>query len=97
MPYRLVQDATYPGTNLPVWHVYDADSYDKPGSCPRPIGEVWATGVRGVTGTWIPTGCKWQLAGTGMLSASEEYPAHALSRAARDMIARYVADRIMTG
>jgi hypothetical protein len=100
MPYRLIQDAEYPGTKLPVWHVYDAELYDKPGPCPRPIGEVWATGTMGVCQTWMPTGLRWQLAGTGMLDASEETPywgPSSVAKAAKAMIAAYEADRIMTG
>jgi hypothetical protein len=82
MAYQLVRDGDYPGTDLPVFKVYDAEDVTAPA-----IGEVWAVGVKGVTGRHIPTGVRWQLAGTGMLGASEPMPAGAYADAARAMIA----------
>jgi hypothetical protein len=92
MPYVIMRDADYPGTGLPVYKVYDAEEYNDVSRTPRPIGEVWLTGIKGVTGDYMPTGVRWQLAGTGMLSASEEMPytsIDAVSKAAREMIGQY--------
>jgi hypothetical protein len=88
MPYQLVQDGTYPGTDLPVFKVYDADEYQDPAvRDPRAIGEVWGTGVRGVTGQFVPAGVRWQISGTW--EASPLYPAGAYADAARAMVAAY--------
>ena len=90
MPYQMVLDGEYPGTSLPVYKVYDADEYNDPSvSRPRPIGEVWGVGAKGVTEGFVPTGVRFQLSGTGELSASPLFPAGAYASAARAMIALY--------
>lgn len=91
MPYQMVRDADYPGTGLPVYKVYDAEDYDNPMvQHPRPIGEVWGTGVAGVVpGKFIPTGVRWDLAGHMTLDDSNLLPAGAYADAARAMVAAY--------
>jgi hypothetical protein len=90
--YQLVQTGTYPGTDLPVYRVYDAEEYGDPTvRNPRPIGEVWAVGVPGVTGRHVPTGVRYQLA-----NSSEEsplLPAGAYADAARAMIEKLEGHR----
>ena len=89
MSYRLIETGTYPTTDLPVYHVFDADEYADVTCTPRPIGEVWAVGVRGVTGRYIPTGARWALAGSWEVSPL--YAAGRYAEAARAMIAAYEA------
>src|ERR1700685_1194986 len=61
MAFQRVRDGEYPGTTLPVFKVYDADEYnDVSVRNPRPVGEVWGVGVKGVTGEWISTGVGFQ-------------------------------------
>lgn len=88
MAYQLIRDGDYPGTDLPVFKVFDADEYNDPAvKQPRPIGEVWGTGVRGVSGHFIPTAVRWQLSGS--FAESPEHPAGAYADAARAMIVVY--------
>lgn len=88
MAYQLVRDGDYPGSGLPVFKVFDAEEYnDTSVQHPRPIGEVWGTGVKGVTGRFIPTGVRWQLVGS--FEESPVLPAGAYADAARAMIAKY--------
>jgi hypothetical protein len=88
MPYQMINDGNYPGTDLPVFKVFDADEYnDTEVRHPRPIGEVWSIGARGVTGRFVPTGVRWQLSGS--FSESPVLPAGAYADAARVMIAAY--------
>lgn len=88
MAYELVHDGNYPGTDLPVFKVFDADEYNNPTvRHPRPIGEVWGTGVAGVTGLSVPTGVRWQLSGS--FAESPLHPAGDYAGAARAMIAAY--------
>ncbi len=89
MPYRLIETGTYPETGLPVYRVYDAEEYADVTCTPRHIGEVWATGTRGVLGAYIPTGARWALAGSW--EESPVYPAGHYAEAARAMIAAYEA------
>jgi len=90
MTYQMVRDGNYPGTDLPVFKVYDADEYqDTSVKYPRPIGEVWSVGVKGVVVGNVPTGVRWALAGSS--EVSELYPAGAYSDASRDMIKAYEA------
>lgn len=90
MAYQLVRDGNYPGTDLPLFKVYDADEYQDPTvRYPRPIGEVWGTGVAGVSGRFVPTGTQWQLSGSWEVSPA--LPVGAYADAARAMIAAYEA------
>lgn len=90
MAYQMIQDGEYPGTGLPVYKVYNADEYqDTSIASPRPIGEVWGVGVRGVTGQFIPTGVRFQLSGSW--EESPVLPAGAYGDAARAMIRKYEA------
>jgi len=90
MAYQLVHDGNYPGTDLPVYKVFDADEYnDTSVKYPRPVGEVWGVGVKGVTGKFIPTGVRWEIAGHMTLDDSNLLPAGAYADAARAMIAAY--------
>lgn len=92
MAYELVRDGNYPGTDLPAYKVFDADEYSSPAvRHPRPVGEVWGTGVRGVSGPFVPTGVRWQLSGSW--DESPVYPAGAYADAARAMIAAYEGQR----
>jgi hypothetical protein len=85
MPYQMIREEDYPATGLPVYRVYDADEYqDATIARPRPVGEVWGTGVRGVTGQFIPTGVRWQLSRS--FEESPLYPAGAYAEAARAMV-----------
>lgn len=88
MAYQMVLDGEYPETGLPVYKVYDADEYNDPSVIrPRAIGEVWGVGVKGAAAGFVPTGVRFQLSGTGDLSASPLFPAGAYAKAARAMIA----------
>lgn len=88
MPYETVRDGNHPGTGLPLFKVYDADEYqDVTVRYPRPVGEVWGVGVRGVTGRCVPTGVRWQLSGSW--EESPLYPVAAYGTAARAMIAAH--------
>ena len=58
MAYQLLRIGDYPGTDLPLFGVFPAED---PKS--HHIGEVWAVGVKGVAGKWIPTGVRYQLNG----------------------------------
>jgi hypothetical protein len=88
MAYEVIRDGNYPGTDLPVFKVFDADEYnDASVKHPRPIGEVWSTGEPGVTGQSVPTGVRWQLSGS--FDVSPLYPVGAYGEAARAMIAAY--------
>ena len=90
MPYQMVRCGEYPGTNLPLFRVFDAEEYnDASVKNPQAIGEVWSTGVRGVLDTFVPTGVRWQLYGSW--DESPLYPAGAHGEAARAMIAAYEA------
>jgi len=90
MPYLLISDGESPVTGLPVFKVYDADEYeDASVRRPRPIGEVWGVGVRGVTGDFILTGCRWEIAGQMTLDDSNLLPAGAYADTARAMIKAY--------
>jgi hypothetical protein len=82
----MIHEDTYPGTGLPVFRVYDAEEYqDTTVRHPRPVGEIWGIGVRGVTGRFVPTGVRWQITGS---SESALIPvAGAYARAAQAMIA----------
>jgi len=82
MAYELVRDGDYPGTDLPVYKVYPAGDPKA-----RAIGEVWETGVRGVSGRFIPTGTRFQLSGSW--EEAPVLPAGAYADAARAMIALY--------
>jgi hypothetical protein len=88
--YQLVHDGNYPGTTLPVFKVYDALDYnDITIKYPRPVGEVWGVGVKGVTGQWVPTGVRYQLSGSMAESMDESavLPAGHYGDAARAMVA----------
>ena len=88
MSYQLVRAGSYPGTDLPVFKVYDADEYeDATIKHPRPIGEVWGVGVPGVAVQSLATGVRWQLAGSW--DESPVYPVAAYGEAARAMIAKF--------
>lgn len=90
MAYQLVRDGDYEDTGLPVFKVFDADEYnDLSVKNPRPVGEVWGTGVPGVTGKFVPTGVRWEIAGRMTLDDSNLLPAGAYADAARAMIAAY--------
>ena len=90
MAYQMINDGNYPGTSLPVFKVYDADEYnDASVKHPRPIGEVWGVGVKGVTGRFVPTDVRWEIAGRMTLNDSNLLPAGAYADAARAMIAAY--------
>jgi len=83
--FQLAREGDYPGTGLPVYKVYDAEEYnDTSVRRPRVFGEVWGVGVRGVTGKFIPTGVRYQLAGSW--DASPVFPVGAYAAAARAMI-----------
>jgi hypothetical protein len=85
--FQLVRDGDYPGTGLPLYKVYDAAEYgDATVRRPRPLGEVWAVGVPGVTGKYVPTGVRFQRSGSWQ--ESPVLPAGAFGDAARAMIAR---------
>jgi hypothetical protein len=89
--FQLVRDGDYPGTGLPVFKVYDAEEYNDPGvRYPRPVGEVWGVGVRGVTGKFVPTGVRYQLAGSE--AESPVFPVGAYGTAARAMLMADEAD-----
>jgi len=88
MAYQLARQGNYPGTDLPVFKVFDAEEYnDITIANPRSIGEVWAIGVQGVSGRWLPTGTRWQL--NGSYEESPVLPIGAYAEAARQMIAKY--------
>jgi hypothetical protein len=88
--YQMVRDGNYPGTDLPVFKVYDAEEYNDPTvQFPRSIGEVWGVGVKGVTGSFVPTGVRYQL--NGSFAESPVLAAGAYAKAANAMIAEYVA------
>lgn len=90
MAYQMVRDGDYEGTDLPVFKVFDADEYnDVTVKHPRPVGEVWGVGVKGVTGKFVPTGTRWEIAGRMTLDDSNLLPAGAYADAARAMIAAY--------
>jgi hypothetical protein len=90
MAYQMVHDGNYPGTDLPVFKVFDADEYnDTSVKYPRLVGDVWGVGVKGVTGKFIPTGVRWEIAGRMTLDDSNLLPAGAYGDAARAMIAAY--------
>lgn len=94
MPYQMIHEDDYPGSGFPIYRVYDAEEYqDASVRSPRPIGEVWGVGIRGVSGIWLQTGVRWQLAGTGMLDSVliEGAGAGVYGNAARVMIAEYEA------
>jgi hypothetical protein len=74
------------GTGLPVYEVYDADEFgDAIVRHPRAVGEVWGVGVKGVTGTFVPTGVRYQLAASW--AESPVFAAGAYGTAAREMVA----------
>jgi hypothetical protein len=94
MAYQVIREEDYPTTGLPVFRVYDADEYqDVTVAHPRPVGEVWGVGVRGVTGKFVLTGFRYGLAGEGPLAqaeradATEPFPSYA--EAARAVIAAH--------
>jgi hypothetical protein len=90
MAYQLVQDGNYPGTDLPLYKVFDADEYNDPTvKYPHPIGDVWGVGVRGVAGKFVPTGVRWEINGSLTLDDSNLLPAGAYADAARAMIRAY--------
>jgi hypothetical protein len=95
MPYQLIEWDTYPTTGLPIYRVYDADEYQDPAIAhPRPIGEAWGVGVRGVTGRYLQTGVRWQLAGAGLVEGTliDEWAGPSTwSKAAHAIIAAYEA------
>jgi len=96
MAYQMIREEDYPTTGLPVYRVYDADEYqDVTVERPRPIGEVWGTGVKGVTGRFILTGFRYGLAGEGPLAQAERAdatePFRSYADAARAMIAEFEA------
>lgn len=80
--YELVRHGDYPGTDLPNYGVYPANDPKAPF-----IGEVWAIGVKGVTGQWIPTGVRYQL--NGDYTESPVFAAGNYAGAAREMISKY--------
>jgi hypothetical protein len=85
--FQLVRDGDHPGTGLPLYKVYDAAEYGNPAvSRPRPLGEVWAVGVPGVTGRPVPAGVRFQRSGSWQ--ESPLLPAGAYGDAARAMIAQ---------
>lgn len=88
MPFQLVREGVYPGTDLPFYRVYDADEYqDVTVKHPRAIGEVWGVGIVGVTGRFIPTGVRYSL--TGSEVSSSVFGPGQYAVAARVMIARH--------
>jgi hypothetical protein len=89
MSYLMTRAGDYPGTDLPTYQVWDAEEYNDTSRTPRPIGEVWAVGSRGVTGRYIPTGVRWQLSRS--MAESPTYAAGAYAEACRAMIAAFEA------
>lgn len=94
MPYQMIREGDHSATGLPVFRVYDAQEYqDVTVERPRPVGEVWGTGVAGVTGRHALTGFRWGLSGepaltqAGRADTTEPYPSW--QDAARAMIAAY--------
>lgn len=82
--YQMIADGNYPGTDLPVFKVFDADEYADVTRTPRPVGEVWAVGVKGVSGKFVPTGTRYAL--TGSWAESPVLPIGAYADAAREMV-----------
>lgn len=96
MPFQMIAAGSYPGTGLPVFKVYDAEEYqDVSIKDPRPVGEVWGVGVKGVTERFILTGFRYGFSGEGPIAqawrADATEPFRSSGDAARAMIAEYEA------